>query len=64
MYKIFDESPAKRATMEKLRLLLKVSVRFTFVLIDGLKMQEWVKEPRIFRKNMYQLLIFGKLCQK
>ena len=47
-------------TMKKLRLLLKVTMRFNFVLIDGLKMEGWLKEPRMFRKNTYKLLIFGK----
>ena len=51
-------------TMKKLRLLLKVTMRFNFVLIDRLKMQGWLRELRMFGKNTYKLLIFEKLCQK
>ena len=53
MHKTFDEQEVQQEelTMKKLRLLLKVTFRFNFVLIDGLKMQRWLKEPGIFGKN-------------
>ena len=50
--------------MKKLWLLLKMTMPFNFVLIDGLKTQGWLKELRMFGKNTYKLVIIGRLCQK
>ena len=51
-------------TMKKLRLLLKMTMHINFVLLDGLKMQGWLEEPKMFGKYTYKLVIFERLCQK
>ena len=63
MYKIFDESPARRAGYE-----------FTTAIESDFALQfcshRWIENARVAEKaeniwkNTYKLLIFGKLCQK
>ena len=41
VYKMLDKSPA-RTVMKKIWLVMKVTMSFNFVFIDGLKMQGWL----------------------
>ena len=64
MYKIFDESPVRRADYEKITTAIERDCALQVCSQRWIEMQGWLKEPRMFWKYTYKLLIFGKLCQK